>query len=231
MKNIKKLILILPIFLVFGLTLPVFAVNNSGVGAQNTGTAQQTQVKTTPTISPVKNQNQVKTQNQGEDSQLQVTTQEQENLGTGQGDSSQNRSQTAVQHMSIVAQKVQELFQLKTTGGIGDQVRQVARDQNQAQTQIQTQLNKIDSKGQLAKFLTGTDYEAVKNLRNQLAQNQLRIRLLEQLKNQLTNVGDQTMIQETIQALIQENTSLQDKIVSEEEMKSLFGWLFKLFAD
>jgi len=193
----KKLIFIIPVFLVFGLVLPAFAAKSNEAEVQN--------------------QNQVKTQNQGEDSQLQVNTQEEENLGDGQGE------------RSIVSQKVQELLQIRTTGGIGEQVRQIAQEQNQAQTQIQEQVNKLSSKGKLARFFSGTDYGAVKNLKAQLEQNQLRIKQLEQLQNQLSNQGDITMVQETIQVLIQENTSLQERITAEKQTKSIFGWLIRLF--
>jgi len=206
----------LPVFLAFGLVLSTFAVKNSQVKAQ---TGQQ-----------VQNQNQINTQNQGEDSQLQVNTQEQESLGDGQGEGLQNRNQNAVQNMSEVAKQVQLLLQTRTTGGIGEQVRQIAQEQNQAQMQIQEQLNKLESKGKLARLLTGTDFGALKNLKAQLEQNQLRIKQLEQLQTQLTNQGDITMVQATIQALIAENTSLQERITAEEQTKSMFGWLFRFFA-
>lgn len=179
----------------------------------------------------IQNENQVKTQNQGEDPQLQVNTREQEDLRDDLETGSQNRNQNAVQNMSQVATQVQQLLQVRTTGGIGEQVRTIARAQNQAQTQIQEQLNKLDSKGKLAKLLTGADHGAVKNLKQQLEQNQLRIRQLEQLQNQLANEADVTAVQETIQALIQENISLQDRITTEEQTRSLFDWLFKLFSN
>ena len=211
--KMKKL---LAVFLAFGLVLSTFVAKNSQVKAQ---TGQQ-----------VQNQNQINTQNQGEDSQLQVNTQEQESLGDGQGEGLQNRNQNAVQNMSEVAKQVQLLLQTRTTGGIGEQVRQIAQEQNQAQMQIQEQLNKLESKGKLARLLTGTDFGALKNLKAQLEQNQLRIKQLEQLQTQLTNQGDITMVQATIQALIAENTSLQERITAEEQTKSMFGWLFRFFA-
>ena len=213
----KKLVLILPLFIAFGLVMPVFA-------------AKQANISPSPTGNQVRNQNQVNTQNQGEDSQLQVNTQEEENLGEGQGEGLQTRSQTAVQNMSEVAKQVQLLLQTRTTGGIGEQVRLIAQEQNQAQIQIQEQVNKLNSKGKFARFLTGTDYGAIKSLVQQLEQNQLRIEQLEELQNQLSNQGDITMVQETIQALIQENTSLQEVIAAEEKTFGLFGWLFKFFA-
>ncbi|MFH1535597.1 MAG: hypothetical protein ABIC96_00795 [Patescibacteria group bacterium] len=205
------------LFLVF---TPAFAAKNEA-GTQNAGTGQQ-QGQPSVTGNQVQNQNQVKTQNQGEEQQIQTQTQEQESLGEEQGVGSQN--------MGVVAKQVQQLLQIRTTGGIGEQVRQVAQEQNQAQTQIREQLNKLESRGGILKSLLGPDYSAIKNLKLQLEQNQLRIQQLEQLQNQLSNQGDMTTIQETIQALIQENTSLQDRIAVEEQTKGLFGWLVKLFV-
>jgi len=147
--SINKLIVTAGLILLF----TVISVRDSqAVGSQNK-----------PTVSPTTKvvQNQVKTQNQSEDQQLQVETQEQEGTQSGRGEGMEIRSQTAVQNMSIVAQKVQEMLQLKTTGGIGDQVRQIARDQNQAQTRIQEHLDKIESKGGVAKFFFGPDYKAL----------------------------------------------------------------------
>ena len=146
------------------------------------------------------------------------------------GEGLETRNQNAIENMSEVAKQVQLLLQTRTTGGIGEQVRLIAQEQNQAQIEIQGQINKLDSKSKFAKFLTGTNYGAIKNLKQQLEQNQLRIREMEQLQNQLSNQGDITQIAETIQALIQENTSLQERIVAEEKTFGLLGWLFRLFA-
>lgn len=229
----KKLILILSLFIIVGLVMPVFAANN-GTGAQNTNTGQHVQQQVnespSPTGNQVKNQNQINTQNQGEDSQLQVNTQEEENLGEGQGEGLQTRNQNAIENMSEVAKQVQLLLQIRTSDGIGEQVRLIAQEQNQAQEQIQEQVNKLNSKAKLARFLTGTDYGAIKSLMQQFEQNQLRIQQLEELQNQLSNQGDITKVQETIQALIQENTSLQELVAAEEKTFGLFGWLFKFFA-
>lgn len=178
----------------------------------------------------VQNQNQVKTQNAGEDPQLQVNTQEQESQGMPKGESP--RSESAKENMSVVAQKVEELLTTKTTeGGIGEQVKQIAQEQKQAQDQIQTELGKVDSRGGLLKSLIGPNYQALKNMQKQMEQNQLRIQQLEQLENQLTNLGEITLVQETIQVLTEQNTALQDRIVLEEQTGSLLGWLFKLFVN
>ena len=196
----KKASVIMSVITMLALPGIIFA---QGQGAQRQGAS-------TPQGYQVQNQNQVITQDQGEGLQI--------------------RNQTAIENMSTVAAQVQQLLQVRTTGGIGEQVRLIAQEQNQAQTQIQNQLNKLESKGKMARFLSGTDYGAVKNLKAQLVQNQVRIDQLTELQNQLVNQGDITMVQETIQALIAENTSLQERITSEEGTKSMFGWLFRFFA-
>ncbi len=222
----KKSILFTSILiLAFLLISPAFAANgNQGIGANAQG--QETTLPS-PSGNQVKNQNRVGTQNQGEESQLQVQNQEEESLGTGEG--LQTRSQTAIQNMSQVAIHVQELLQIRTSGGIGQEVRLIAQEQNQAQEEIQEQIGKLENKGKFARFLTGTDYGAVKNIKQQLIQNELRIEKLQELLNQLSNQGDIEMVQETIQALIQENTALQEMVAAEEKTFGLFGWLFRLF--
>jgi hypothetical protein len=204
----KKLLYIIPVLAIFGLASTIYAA---------------------PSPTGVQNKNQVQTQNAGEESQLMVNTQEEENLGDGQQVGSQSGSMSE-ERMSEVAKQVQALLQVRTTGGIGQQVKVIAQAQNQAQTRIQEQLDKLESKGKLARFLTGTNFEAVKSLQEQIIDNQLRIQELTMLATQLTNQSDIMAVEETIQALIQENTSLQSKIAAELETKSLFGWLFRLFA-
>jgi hypothetical protein len=195
--------------------------NSQAVGGQNK-----------PAVSPTGKviQNQVETQNQGNDQQLQVATQEQQGTESGRGENLQTRNQNALQNMSTVAQKVQEMLQLKTTGGIGDQVRQIARDQNQTQTQIQEHLTKIESKTGIAKFFFGPEYKEIGAVQKLLEQNRLRIQQLQELRTQLKITGDQTLIQSAIQALEQQNTSLQNKLDTENNTFSLFGWLVKLLA-
>jgi len=177
----------------------------------------------------VQNQNQIQTQNQGEESQIQVANQEEEGQKTGQPKEAASRSGMARERMSVVAEKVEELLTSETRfGGIGEQVRVVAREQNQAQEQIEGQLDQIESRRGWLKRLLGPDFKAVKNLRQQIEKNQLRIRQLEQLQNQVANQADQTTIQEMIQALQDQNIALQERVQAEEEITSLFGWLSKL---
>lgn len=192
------------------LTSLVFAKNETaGQGSQATYKATSS---ASPSGNSVENKNEVQTQNKGEESMLQVKTSEAENLG------------------SIVSEKVQELLDDETLEkGIGQQVKQFVQEQKQTQDKIQMDLDTASSRKGLLKSLIGPDYKALKNAKAKLEQNQMRIQNLEELKLQLTNESDITMVTETIQALVEQNTALQDKIEAEESSSSLFGWLFKIF--
>jgi hypothetical protein len=154
-----------------------------------------------PMGNQVQNQNEVSTQNQGEETQLQVTTQEMEQLMEEMGE----------------------------TQNLGSQVKILAQEQVQAQTQIQTQLDKLESKTNLMKKIFGPDYGAIKNLKQLMEQNRLRIQQLTELQNQVTNQADENQLEEAIQALIDQNTSLEDQVNAEERIGSIFGWFVRLF--
>jgi len=209
-------------FLAVIFVTPVLAAQNGGNSAKANDTQQLT-------VSPTGNrvQNQVQTQNQGTESQLQVNTQE--NLNSGSGEGLNTRSQNAIEHMSDVAKQVQALLQIRTSGGIGDQVRTIAREQNEAQDQIQENLNNVEQKNGTLKKLFGPDYKSIKKLYQLIEKNNLRIQQLEELLNKVQNYADTTQIQKTIQSIMDENTALQERIQEEDQVGSMLGWLVRLF--
>ncbi len=217
----KKIILISVLAFIL-LTVPAVVLAQQGQGSQQQDRTQDPTTHEESVVNPQGNQvqNQVKTQNAGEDSQLNVNTQE--NL--------QDRSDTARQNMSTVAQKVEELLEdEETSGGIGQQVKNIAQQQKQAQGEIANQLNKLESRQGLMKKLFGADQKAIKSLKQQMEQNQLRIQQLQELQNQVTNQAEETQIQELVLALVEQNTALEEQIQAEEQASSVFGWLLKLF--
>lgn len=233
----KKIIALMTTVMFAGFVTVAYAKN----GTAGTGTAAQADTTIAPTgttVSPTKttavmNQNQVKTQNEGEEQGLMVQTEEQEEhddarVGTK---SAAPRSEVALEHMSVVAKGVENILTTRTLrGGIGDQVKQIAQEQKQSQDQVKLQMDKVASRSGLLKSLIGSDYKALKEIAKQITQNELRIKQLTELKTKLTNVGDIAMVQETIDALIQQNTSLQEMVDAENMNGSLFGWLVRLFT-
>jgi len=219
------------------------AVSNQGA-TQQVQSQVQTQVQTqlmtiSPTGKQVQNQNQVQTQNQGEDQSLQVTTQEQENIDMQNGNvqqtsGGQSRSisgQSLLDSVESVTKNTEDILNVSMAkGSPGEKIQEIAKIQATVQTEITTEVQKLDSRKGFMKTLIGPDYKVLKTMTQQMEQNQLRIAELEQLQNQLINQGDITMVEETIQALVDQNTALQEKIVSEEKTGSMFGWLFKFFT-
>lgn len=177
----------------------------------------------------VQNQNQTQTQNTGEDQQIQTQTQEQESLKEGSS-TNQGQDLTPQQNMDRVRERFQALLQIQTSGSAGEQIKTQARAQIQTQDQIRQELENIESRNEILKFIIGPDYSGLEDLKGQIEQNQLRITSLQNLMIQVQNQADQTTIQEAVQALVQENTSLQEKINEQEGAFSLLGWLFKMFA-
>jgi hypothetical protein len=145
--------------------------------------------------------------------------------------SSKNSNLTAQEHMNGVSQKVQEILENKDyQGGIGQQIRVIAQQQNEAQEQAQVQLEKLKSKNAFSRKLFGPDKNAINQINRLMDQNQVRIQQLELAKTQLANTSDQKQLEETVTLLAQQNAALENQLNLEENSPSVFGWLVKLLA-
>lgn len=232
--------LILPALFLLA-TTPALAKNSAGTqgqqpvtsqpqpqAQQNTG-SQTANVATTspvksPSVSPsgsqVKNQNAVQTQNQGEATQLNVKTQESEQLNQAVDDS-----------LVKVSDKVLELIDtVGAKGGIGQQVKEIAQKQVKTQQEIKSDFTQLNSQGVAAKFFFGSDKKVIQSMEQKMEQNRLMIQELEELKLQTKNTSDIQQLQETIDLMIYQNTSLQSKVDKENKSNGIFGWLTNLFS-
>jgi hypothetical protein len=209
-------------FLFLLLTTPVLAkgavVVNQQSG-QGTATVASQRVSVSPTGNQVKNQNEVKTQNQGEDQQLSVKTQESELL-----------NEDVTQSFTKVSDQVHQLIDtVGAKGGIGQEVKVIAQSQTKLQDEIKSDFDNLNSRSALTKLLVGSDKKMTKSLEQKVEQNRLMIQQLEQLKLQTKNTGDLQQLQETIDLMTYQSTSLQDKIDKENKVNGMFGWLVNLF--
>jgi len=229
-------------FLFLLLATPVLAKGSSGGQPSNeanstsgtqSGSGSNTQVAPTnkPTIrvtstqkplaTPTGNQvqNQVQTQNQGESQQLTVKTQETEQL-----------NQNVTQSFTKVSDQVKQLVETTgAKGGIGQEVKTIAQNQTKLQNEIKADFDNLNSRGVIAKLMIGSDKKITRSLEQKMEQNRLIIQQLEQLKLQTKNTGDLQQLQETIDLMIYQNTSLQSKIDKESKANGLFGWITNLF--
>ena len=218
--------------------ISALAANVYAVGQQGSGAGTDTQI-----------QQQTQTANQGEDSQIQMQNNEQVQNGSGTGEQVQNQNQNqeqvqqqnqeqnqaqqgqinAEQHRSAVANFVQSLNGIADREtGIGQQVRTIAQQQNQsASTTIQA-MEKVQTRSKVKTFFFGSDYKNLGALRSETVQTRNRLEQLNQLMESVQNEGDQTELQNQIQALEQEQIKIESFVKAQEGKFSLFGWLVKI---
>jgi len=194
-----------------------FAKGGSSQGQQNvSSSSRQGQDNSSPESN---------VSDKGDNQQIQVHTQQQTE-DEEKGGTNSNLSE----HASSVAKYVQNLLNsTNLSGGIGDQVREIARTQNQSQEKIKKQINNIENKNKFLKFLFGTNYDALRTMQQEMEQNQERVRTLLQLKDQVVGFAEKQDIQGLIDSLNNQNVTLQDKITNELGKFSLLGWFSKLF--
>lgn len=146
----------------------------------------------------------------------------------GRGVRSARGMQAIKDHASEVARTVQELLK-ESEGGIGEEVREVARAQNQAQEKIQEHVRAIESRGQIMRLFFGSDQQAVKGLENQLRENRDRLARLEELENEAPTEDIQAQIQAARDALQGQNEALEQAVEAEKQIRGIFGRLLSLF--
>lgn len=135
-------------------------------------------------------------------------------------------------HRSVVANFVQSLLRVasRQEGGIGEQVRVVAQEQNQNREKTADQIESIEKRNKIKTFLIGTNYKNVGALRSEMVQTRNRLEKLNRLMEQTTNEADKTELQNQIQTLEDEQAKIETLLKKAEGKFSLFGWLIKLFS-
>ncbi|MDE2031115.1 MAG: hypothetical protein KGI58_02555 [Patescibacteria group bacterium] len=193
------------------------ASTNANVNAKTeTSVEQKTQER---------NQEQTKEQTQTE-TQSQVQNQDDANK-----EQNKERSVVSEQRRSQVANAVQEMLKVADrSGGIGEQVKIIAQDQNQNQDKLEASLAKVQDRSGFAKFFIGPNYGEINNAQKLLAQNNEQIKQLTEIKAKISNQADQQVLDQQIQTLNNANLEVNASLKASEKGFSLLGWLFKIFA-
>lgn len=169
----------------------------------------------------VQNKNQNKVQNEGQDDSIQE----------GELEETPGPNATALQRRSEVANAVQLMLQVADReGGIGEQVRLIAQNQNKNQEEIEDNLEQVENRGGVAKFLIGPNYGQINKAEKLLEQNRDNISQLNEIKTQLINEADAQIIANQIEVLEQANLQIENSLKNAEKGFSLFGWMFKLLS-
>jgi hypothetical protein len=137
----------------------------------------------------------------------------------------------AEEHRNAVANFVQGLLNVadREEGGIGQQVRVIAQQQNDSKNTTTQAIEKVEKRNKIKTFLFGSDYKNLGALRNEIVKTRNRLEQLNRLMENVTSEGDRTELQNQIQALEQEQTKIDNFIKAQDGKFNLFGWLLKLF--
>jgi hypothetical protein len=113
------------------------------------------------------------------------------------------------------------------TGGIGQNVSQIARDfDNSVNKTVQAE-EKINSRNGFTKFLFGGDKEASAEIEEEVARNRDRIQELNQLLAQCKCDEEAKLIlREQLATMEQEQTRLAELAQQEKQNRGIFGWLW-----
>ena len=183
----------------------------------NSNSATQGQNKVVTTVTPVQNMTVTPTgnlvKNQGQEKKLQVTNQE--------VDAS----------LEKVSTQVQELIDtIGAKSGIGQQVKEIAQNQQKNQEKIKSNIYELKNRGQLVRLFVGSDKKMTQALELMTEENKLTIEKLEGMKNLTNNQAELTQLQDTIGILLTQNGYLEEKIATEKQANGLLGWFTRLFA-
>lgn len=222
------------------LAAPSSVSGQNGNGAANSSQADsQTSATATPSSQSTngQSQNETRTQNQannpgvGTMSQEQLEARIQEQIEESKPEYTP-KNEKNIEHKNIVANAAAELIRTAsqiTNTGIGDQIRLVAKTQNQNQDKIGQSLDKAEQRGAVAKFFIGSNYKQLKQVKQLMIENQNQVKQLEQIMAQLSS--DEEKIAIANQIIVLQNTQLELKDQVEEQAGgfSLFGWINRWF--
>jgi len=202
-------------------------VNQPGQGTdQGQQIQQETQNNGDEQTITIQQREQVRASNSTELGQMiqqrqQEMNQELQELGTGQQNIYQNQNRARLAVHSLLAME-------DIVGGIGPQVREIARDfNNSVQATIRSE-EKVQERNWFMRFLFGGDEEAAGELEQEVNTNRERIQTLKQLREECDCEEQvRTIMQEQIQNIEQEQNRLQQLAQAEKQSKGLLGWLWK----
>jgi len=143
----------------------------------------------------------------------------------------QEPSEQAVVRRSIVANSVQEMLRVaERNEGVGTQIREIARAQNQIQEEADVALYQAKERKGFVKFLIGSDNSNLNIAEEKLTQHQEKIQELEVVKDQMEDSSDKEILIEQIEVMKQVSSEIEKEITDERQVFSLFGWFSRLFS-
>lgn len=236
----KRIIIFSLIFVFAGSTALAVGAQN-GAGSPNTSPSLSASPSHSPSPSlsgtPKMEQSDDQNDDQEEQDDNQGKQVQNEQQTQNEGEESELKNKESIEeidkeeHRSAVANFVQSLLDIADReGGIGEQVRVIAQEQNQSASTTMQAMEKVQTRSKVKTFFIGSDYKNLGGLRSEMVQTENRLEQLNKLMENTENAGDKTELQNQIQLLQQEQTKIESFINANESKFSLFGWLVKIFV-
>lgn len=153
------------------------------------------------------------------------TEKEEINSGAKAEVKSESGIKIASDHRSIVASLVLKLnADADKDGGIGPEVRAVAKEQASTSERIAVNVEKVQKRSKFWVFLFGSDYKAMGELRSDMKVTENSITRLSAALNKTTNASVKADLQTQINTLVTEDTKIDAFIDAHAESKGIVGW-------
>lgn len=138
---------------------------------------------------------------------------------------------TSEGHRSVVATFVKSLLDVANReGGIGLEVREIAKSQNDSASTTIFAMKKVEGKGSFTIFMFGSDYRNLGVIRSNIATTSNNIARLKNVLDKTADVLDRAELNIQIKALETEQIKLNTYVTNHQNIFSLFGWFNKMFV-
>lgn len=142
----------------------------------------------------------------------------------------ENGNSRSLERRSEVANAVQELLGVaERNEGIGEQIREIAKNQNQNQNNIENSLEKVQNRNKFLRFLVGPNYKELKQVEKNIDKQNQEVSILENLVSETID-EDKILLENKISEIKAVVEDTNQELTKNKKVFSLFGWLSNLFT-
>lgn len=130
-----------------------------------------------------------------------------------------------------VSEAFEEIVEISDRNqGIGEQVREIAREQNQSQETIKEKMLEIKQRSKIKTFFFGPDYKKINTIKEELKKNEEKIKKIKDVAEIINEGIDAEIVNEKITIIESAKAELEEEIEKEEKGFSVFGWVNRFFS-
>lgn len=142
----------------------------------------------------------------------------------------QFQGEDSVVHRSVVAEAVKQLNAVADReGGIGEQVRVIARQQNESKDRALEAIEKVEKRGNVVTFLFGVDTKTLKELRKEIELTRKNEKEIRKAAQEAEKIENKAVLEKQAEILKSEVERMEKIEAAHDEAFSLFGWVNNIF--